>query len=270
MVVWRVNEHGYTADNFLAQLPKVLADDKNLLALATAIAEALVEHLKDIPLEEIYTRIDELPEAVLDILAYDWKIDWYDFDYPIEAKRNLVKTNYYVHRHLGTAGAVKEAIRSIYPNSDVEEWFDYGGEPYYFRVALESGFPIIPVSNTDILKAVYTYKSLRSHLEAIIYRTTVNMGISINTGYVKYWGRITGTYPDRARLGEIMKTMLQIGTHPQGLVYANPNTGEIDAGTFPARAVQGAIVPGEISASVSAEGLAYSARLCGTAPGGIL
>lgn len=232
MVVWRVNEHGYTADNFLAQLPKVLADDKNLLALATAIAEALVEHLKDIPLEEIYTRIDELPEAVLDVLAYDWKIDWYDFDYPIEAKRNLVKTNYYIHRHLGTVGAVKEAIRAIYPDSDVEEWFDYGGDPYKFRVALNSGAPIIPVSNTDILKAVYTYKSLRSHLEAIVYRTTVNVGVCILTGYVKYWGRVCGTYPERA--------------------------------------VQGEIASGNIVANTSFGGIAYSTRMCGTMPGGII
>lgn len=226
-----MSDHGYTESNFLAQLPRVIAGDKNLLALATAIARALVTHLNDLPEEEIYTRIDQLPEGVLDILAYDFKVDWYDFDFPVEAKRNLIKTNYYVHRHLGTAGAVKEAIRAIYPDSDVEEWFNYGGDPYKFRVALESGAPIIPVSNTDILKAVYTYKSLRSHLEAIIYRTTVNVGIRIVTGYVKYWGRICGTYPERA--------------------------------------VQGEIASGTIVASTSNGGLAYSARLCGTVPGGL-
>ncbi len=262
--------HRYSVDNFMAQLPAVLFEDRRMNALARAIAEALGVHLDEIPLTEIYTRIDELPEDVLDILARDYKIDWYDFDYPIEAKRNLVKTSYYVHRHLGTTGAVKEAIRSLYPRSDIEEWFDYGGDPYSFRVALESGFPIIPISNTEILKAVYTYKSLRSHLEAIVYRTTVNIGIRLTCGWVAYWGRITGTYPDRARLGEILKCLLQIGTHPEGHVYANPATGEIEAGTFPARAVQGAIFPDDISASASGEGLAYSARLCGTAPGGIL
>ena len=226
-----MSDHGYTESNFLSQLPRVIAGDKNLLALATAIARALVTHLNDLPEEEIYTRIDQLPEGVLDILAYDFKVDWYDFDFPVEAKRNLIKTNYYVHRHLGTAGAVKEAIRAIYPDSDVEEWFDYGGDPYKFRVALNSGAPIIPVSNTDILKAVYTYKSLRSHLEAIIYRTTVNVGIRIVTGYVKYWGRICGTYPERA--------------------------------------VQGEIASGTIVAGTSNGGLAYSARLCGTVPGGL-
>ena len=265
-----MNDHGYTADNFMAQLPRVLAEDTRMNALARAITNALMTHLAEIEEAEIYTRIDELPEAVLDILASDFKIDWYDFDYSIEAKRNLVKTNYYVHRHLGTAGAVKEAIQALYPNSDVEEWFDYEGQPYHFRVALESGTPIIPISNTAILKAVYTYKSLRSHLDAIVYRTTVNVGIHLSCGWVAYWGRITGTYPDRARLGEILAAMIQLGTHPEGVVYANPNTGEIEAGTFPARAVQGAIVPGDISASASGEGLAYSARLCGTAPGGLL
>lgn len=265
-----MSNHGYTADNFMSQLPRVLAEDTRMNALARAITNALMTHLAEIEEAEIYTRIDDLPEAVLDILASDFKIDWYNFDYPVEAKRNLVKTNYYVHRHMGTTGAVKEAIQSVYPRSDVEEWFDYAGQPYHFRIALESDFPILPVSNTAILKAVYTYKSLRSHLDAIVYRSTVDVGIRVTTGWVAYWGRITGTYPDRARLGEILAAMIQLGTHPEGLVYANPNTGEIEAGTFPARSVQGAISPGEISASASGEGLAYNARLCGTAPGGLL
>ena len=225
--------HRYSVDNFMAQLPAVLFEDRRMNALARAIAEALGVHLDEIPLTEIYTRIDELPEDVLDILARDYKIDWYDFDYPIEAKRNLVKTSYYVHRHLGTTGAVKEAIRSLYPRSDIEEWFDYGGDPYSFRVALESGFPIIPISNTEILKAVYTYKSLRSHLEAIVYRATINVGIKISSGWVAYWGRIAGTYPERAVQGEILSSELAVNTS-------------------------------------TTDGLAYTTRLCGTAPGGIL
>ena len=100
-----MSDHGYSVANILDQLPRVLAEDRRMAALATAIARALMTHLEETPLAEIYTRIDELPEAVLDILAYDFKIDWYDYNYPVEAKRNLIKTNYYVHRHLGTIGA---------------------------------------------------------------------------------------------------------------------------------------------------------------------
>ncbi len=264
--------HVYSAENILKQLPWVLANDRRMNALAASIASSLATLLGEPEATEIYTRIDELPEDLLDILANDFKIDWYNFDYPVVGKRNLIKTNYYVHRHLGTVGAVKEAIRSLYPRSDVEEWWQdwYQGEPFHFRIMLESGYPIIPVANTDILKAVYIYKSLRSHLDAIVYRTTVIVGVSVSTGFVPYWGRITGTYPDRARQGEIYSILLQLGISPHGLVYENPRTGEINSGIFPSRAVQGAIAPGEINASASGEGLAYNTRLCGTAPGGIL
>ena len=303
-----MNDHGYTAQTFLAQLPRVLAEDSRMAALATAIAHVLADRLSDLSVTEIYNRIDELPEAVLDILAYDFKVDWYNFDYPVEAKRNLIKSSFTVHKQLGTAGAVKDAISSIYPRSGVEEWFNYGGSPYCFIVALEAGYPIIPVATNDVLRAVYLYKSMRSHLDAIAYRTTTVVGIGITTGYVKYWGRITGTYPSRARLGRIVEEDIQIGTsvksavytnpltgevdagtfparavqgeiaevliqldaESQGTVYRTPNAGEIESGTFPARAVQGEIVPGSIDASASGEGLAYNARLCGTAPGGIL
>ena len=299
--------HNYSVNNFMGQLPLVLADDARMNALAYAIAKALGARLEELPLAEVYTRIDELPKDLLDILARDFKIDWYDFDYPIEAKRNLVKSNYYVHRHLGTAGAVKTAISDIYPYSGVEEWFDYGGDPFCFRVVLEAGARIIPVSNTDIVKAIYTYKSLRSHLDGIMYRTTVIVGISVTCGWVHYWGRIAGTYPQRAQQGQIYESNIEIETHAEGTAYANPTTGEIDTGTFPQRAhegkiiasdieigllaeglpytdpftgeidagtfpqtaVQGGIDSGSFGVSASGEGLTYSARMCGSTPGSL-
>jgi len=299
--------HRYSVTNFMGQLPRVLDDDTRMHALAYAIAKALGVHLNEIPLAEIYTRIDELPESLLDLLAYDFKIDWYNFDYPIAAKRNTVKTNYYVHRHLGTIGAVKAAILDVYPRSTVEEWFDYDGDPFCFRVVLEAGYPIIPVANTDILRALYTYKSLRSHLDGIMYRTTVEVGISVTCGWVAYWGRVTGTYPQRARHGRAYVYDIEVGTHAEGLVYTNPATddlvagtfprvarqgaiyaedlavgvsaegvvyqnpatGEIDAGVFPDISVQGSIESGMIDASASGEGLAYNTRYCGSTPGSL-
>ena len=165
-----MSNHGYSAANILEQLPRVLAEDRRMAALAAAIAKALMTHLNELPLAEIYTRIDSLPEAVLDILAKDFKIDWYDYDYPIEAKRNWIKTNYYVHRSLGTAGAIKEAIRAIYPDSDVEEWFNYGGNPFYFKVVIDLTNAIpSPEGHAQVLSRINTYKNLRSHVQEIKY-----------------------------------------------------------------------------------------------------
>lgn len=165
-----MSNHGYSAANILNQLPSVLADDKRMAALAAAIAKALMVHLGELPLAEIYTRIDDLPEDLLNILAHDFKIDWYDYDYPIAAKRNWIKAGFYVHRHLGTTGAMQEAIRAIYPNSEVEEWFDYGGNPYYFKVVIDlTNAFLSPEGHERVINRINTYKNLRSHVDEIKY-----------------------------------------------------------------------------------------------------
>ena len=76
--------------------------------------------MSEIEKAAIYPRIDELDEALLDILAYDFKVDWYGYDYPLETKRALLKSSFYIHRHLGTKGAVEAAIQSVYPKSIVK------------------------------------------------------------------------------------------------------------------------------------------------------
>lgn len=265
------NSHGLTAESFHNSLPYVLQRDTGVDALATGIAKALEERAAEIQSILLYPVIDQLPEELLDILAHDFKVDWYNYDYPLEAKRNTIKTHWYVHRHLGTIGAVRVAIQAIYPRSSVEEWWQagYDGEPYHFRIALEAGYPIIPVANTDILNALKIYKSLRSRLDDIIYRTTVTVGIMIACGWVAYSGRVAGTYPQRARLGRIYESEIQIGSHAEALTYTDPAAGEVRTGTFPATAVQGQIEAGSIGAKASGEGLAYSTRYCGSTPGGL-
>ena len=50
-------------------------------ALASSISGVLAARPVEIDLLRIYTQIDSLPEGLLDILAYDFKIDWYDPTY---------------------------------------------------------------------------------------------------------------------------------------------------------------------------------------------
>ena len=78
-----------TAKNLLRVLPEVLQKDEEMFALASAIAEQLAARLSEIDMVRIYTRIDELPEHLLDILAYDFKVDWWDANYTLEEKRQI-------------------------------------------------------------------------------------------------------------------------------------------------------------------------------------
>ena len=79
-----------TAEEFLRALPPVLRNDRRMIALGQVVAEELSDRMSEIEKAAIYPRIDELDEALLDILAYDFKVDWYGYDYPLETKRALL------------------------------------------------------------------------------------------------------------------------------------------------------------------------------------
>jgi len=162
--------NGLSADNLLLALPEALRRDEQMRALAAGIAEVLSQRPAEIERLLLYPRIDELPEELLDRLAYDFKVDWWDADYTLAQKRQILKDNWQVHRHLGTKAAVEKAIAAIYPRTRVLEWFEYGGEPYHFKlsIALALGWDS-QEKRQRVLDRLDYYKNLRSHLEQVYY-----------------------------------------------------------------------------------------------------
>ena len=97
-----MNDNDIYSIDFTRSLPPVLKDDPKMIALARTIAEQLQVTARQIEKNIIYARIDELDEQTLDVLAYDLHVDWYDYSYPIEVKRQTIKDSVKVHRKLGT------------------------------------------------------------------------------------------------------------------------------------------------------------------------
>lgn len=157
-----------TRENLLETLPVFLRTDESVAKLADAMAQTLAQRLEEIDRLRIYPDISRLDEKLLDILAYDFKVDWWDYNYGLEEKRALFKSSFSVHRHLGTRSAVIKALASIYSGASVEEWFEYGGNPYGFKVLLQDKDMPVMIPAKEIRKAVDFYKSLRSHLDKII------------------------------------------------------------------------------------------------------
>jgi len=175
--------HALSAENFLATLPAVLREDQNTRALAAAIASALERRVEEVRRVSIYSQIDTLPEELLDILAYDFKVDWYDYDYSLEQKRRTLKDSFLVHRHLGTKFAVQTAISAIYPNTKVEEWFEYGGVPHAFRLHITVDERTFGLSkHSRVLELVQYYKNLRSYLDKIIYTLETSEPATVHIG----------------------------------------------------------------------------------------
>ena len=164
------SELGITRENLLLIVPPALTHDPAMMARAEVDAEALTARLGEIDRVRVISNIDGLNETVLDILARDFKVDWWDPEYSIEEKRRTLKGSWRVHKILGTKAAVETAIRAIYPLTTVEEWFEYGGEPYHFRLNIDitsdSGDR---VRQRRVLERLNFYKSLRSHNDGVRY-----------------------------------------------------------------------------------------------------
>ena len=244
-------------------LPPTLKNDEDMLSLAQVIAGELQETGRLIRQNIIYPRIDELPENVLDILAYDLHVDWYDFDYPIEAKRGVIKDSVKVHKRLGTVYATLTALRSVYPNSEIEEWFDYGGEPFLFRVVIDVTKAKAPAEYFQIKRAIDAYKRLTAHMESLIYQCRIDIEIAIETRW--WWlsahrtGKaLCGTYPQRNITGALGSAVIAVQPETGGFGFSSP-----PAGTVPQRSTVAALRTGQIEAHSGAEGYEYTVTPAG-------
>jgi phage tail P2-like protein len=138
------------------------------------IAEGLGKQLQKVWEElinvVIYPRIDEIEdEQLLDLLGWQFHIEGWELAKTIEEKRNLVKNAIKLHRYKGTPYAIKKVLEALNLEGQVREWFEYKGQPYRFKVEVNSPLrQITPELRDKLLKLIEEYKNERSWLEEII------------------------------------------------------------------------------------------------------
>lgn len=150
-------------------LPANIGRDPQANSMAQAVQPQLDEINTAIPLLEIYKRIDELPLSVLRMLALENQVyyDEWDLATTIEEKRELVKQSFNLNMRRGTKWAVERVLELVTGVTGVQEWFEYGGQPYHFKVTLDIAQGTISSEQiSQAARLVKRYKPLRSPLEA--------------------------------------------------------------------------------------------------------
>lgn len=151
--------------NIADNLPESL-NRKNIIELARVIDKRLHELEGDIKCTLIYPRIDELDSDLIDELAIQLHVDFYDTTLPLAKRRALVKNSIRWHMKKGTKAAVMEVVTAVFGSARVEEWFEYDGEPYHFRVYTGGAFNGTS-QKEEIIKAIDSVKNVRSWLDGI-------------------------------------------------------------------------------------------------------
>jgi phage tail P2-like protein len=256
---------GITQESMLSVLPGVLARDNGMYSLAKLIGWITGENAEEVDSPAIFQRIDELDEDLLDILAKDYKIDWYDFDADIETKRRQIKNNWRVRKGLGTVKAVKTALQDVWRDTTVEEWFEYDGEPGYFRVLLSTDTSG-SINFSKAVRMIDIFKPVRAHVDGYpILR--IRCGIVIHTKKsqnIKYDVPVAGTVPQYSTHGDKSYEDIVIETEAAGPKYLVPVTGQVTAGTHPDYATHGDVDGGALEVGASSVSASYGIRRCGT------
>ncbi len=139
---------------------------------------------------------DLAPAHILPWLAWALSVDDWSDNWSEQIRRNVIKASVEVHRKKGTIGALKKALQAFnYTNVKVEEWFEYGADPYFFRVffdVTEPGFDvnILP----QVQKVIESTKNARSHLESLRAYLSAEMGL-VSIGSIIISKEVTSLNP---------------------------------------------------------------------------
>lgn len=258
-------------------LPHVLAEQPWVMALSLAMLELHQKTMDYIDASQIYTAIDTVAEDVLDALAVNWKIDWYNTSYSIEQKRRIVKTSLEVRRLMGTVRAVKLQADAVYPGTEVEEWFDYGGDPGYFRLLVDitdtdEDHPMIAMSSEEMERRLATAKRWSAHLESFSHmlRHVLALGAKIArwADRLPICGTIyCGTWWEPSTLGYSERDTILAGAGPEAFPISPEFAGTLPQNTVAAYTVCGGMASGGAAVAYPvASAPASQAQACGTLP----
>lgn len=171
--------------------PQNISQDENISSIISALDPEMQELSHDSLEPLILARIDELPEQVIDLLAWQLHVDFYDLAGTLYMKREAVKGSIMWHMHKGTVWAIMEALRMIDIQAEFVHWHDDNSAPYTFKLrAIVSG-DFYRTKGRDqlqasIRRAVEESKAARSYLAGLETQIYFHEDVDLFTGIIPF------------------------------------------------------------------------------------
>ena len=115
---------------------------------------------------------DKVEESALVRLAEQFHItgtEGWTYCQTTEEKRKLIKNSLNLHKYRGTKFALKRALNILGIETEVYEWFEYGGRPYYFKISIDmENRAFDDPFEQLLLDTIFANKNVRSKMETLI------------------------------------------------------------------------------------------------------
>lgn len=143
-------------------LPQSLKIDSQFTAVAKALDPLLKKFAVDTKLAMHLPRLDELEGLILDVLADQLHVDYYNSaTLTDEQKRNLIRNSIALHRLKGTVYAVEYVVNQFFQNATVEEL-----DGFLFKINAD-GYTATPEAFDTFARMLFDVKPVRSWLVGI-------------------------------------------------------------------------------------------------------
>lgn len=148
-------------------LPPNLRSDPDIIAACSAVDKEFSPIVNSIKNVLIVADIENASSEVVDHIAIESHADFYDPNLDIEIRRELAKKAIELHMQKGTPSAVEELIKTLFDEGEVVEWYEYGGNPYTYRI-VTNNTSVTNERAAEFIRALETVKNKRSWLDSII------------------------------------------------------------------------------------------------------
>ena len=166
-------------------LPEPLKSDVDVIAIFYALRMAIAEVLKYSVNTRMYADIDHVSENILDYMAVEMRLAYYDESFSVEVKRELIKNSYMSYMEAGTKESVEKLVKQIYGYGSVTEWFDFEdgtGVPGMFDIATNARFT--PETFEQMAMTIENVKNESSHLRRIKTVREIDGNLYLGTGVI--------------------------------------------------------------------------------------
>lgn len=160
-------------------LPLFMREDPANVAMACVASEALQVFASEILKLSTFDALDLLKTTELDALAEELNVLWYDKALTDEQKRVLLLQSDQVYMRLGTVQAAQDVITAVFGESNIEEFYQYGGRPHFFRIEVKAANALSAENEAKLLRMLDKVKRKSQWLDKIYTNTLGNLPLNI-------------------------------------------------------------------------------------------
>lgn len=148
-------------------LPYTMKTPKNI-ALSKAFGE-MTRYLYDTLQSVVFwADIKTASDMLLNSMAAEIDCPFYENGMSIEQKRELIEVSDIYNSRTGTTSAVDKLIAAAFKNGNIQEWYEYGGNPYCFKINMDSELSKSEMNDFNyFFSMLRKIKNARSKLEVI-------------------------------------------------------------------------------------------------------